>query len=422
MKPLLALLFIFSLSHADIQVTELFRAETPEELEAALVDGYPMPWLAEVLADSSIPEEDRYWLDCRMRAVIAQDLHLFFDEEGNEVRIDADWIAPGEDYWRENFMVNGRGAEYLYDRSDQPTDVVSEPGTLVNRFGEEIGQLAMVHRFIRICRDASIGVSISGWHDIYSAFGRVPCFICLLSPNGTYKEVPIGFSGYSNISISNDGSLIAVETEVPEGSDLGEAFTGLVFLLDHEGNVLSRFPMTDGVMNGAPAVSSTGRYVACKQNSIPERGVFLLDGETGQLLYRFGEDIVGHSLSFSQNEQYLCIGGLHRPLVFDCENLEEVWTVSTQELGDHLSLRAGCCSNDGLTIAFSSRQTQPYRFGTIVFAGDCTPHYHTLTRGDIHVSPAGVFTFAQCYDSVEPNSWNDFLCVPVIVNCLEGGE
>jgi hypothetical protein len=105
-RLLLAVAGLFSLSHADVQVTELFRAETPEDLEVALVDGYPMPWLAEVLADSTIPEEDRYWLDCRMRVAIAQELHLFFDLEGNRVEVEAEWIAPGEDYWRENMMVN----------------------------------------------------------------------------------------------------------------------------------------------------------------------------------------------------------------------------------------------------------------------------------------------------------------------------
>jgi len=63
---------------SNIEVVEVFRAETPEELEVSLTDGYPMPWLEEILNNESIPEEDRYWLDCRVRAVIAQDLHLFF--------------------------------------------------------------------------------------------------------------------------------------------------------------------------------------------------------------------------------------------------------------------------------------------------------------------------------------------------------
>jgi len=404
-------------------VTELFRAETPAELEAALVDGYPMPWLAEVLADSTIPEEDRYWLDCRMRAVIAQDLHLFFDRIGDPVHVEAEWIAPGEDYWRENFMVNATGAEYLYDRSDQPTNVISEPGILLNRFGEQIGQLAMVHQFVRLSRDASIGVSISGWHDISSAFMRTPSFACLLFSDGTFREIPIGFSGYSNCAISNDGSRIVVESEVPVGSDLGEAGTGLVFLFDREGNTVARFPMSDGVMSGAPAVSATGKYVACRQRSIPERGVFLLDGETGQLLYRFGEDLVGHDLTFSPNEQYLCVGGLYRPVVFDCLNSEEIWSVTPSDLdGDEPVLRPGYCADDGQTFVFSSIQTHPMRFGTMIFRGTDTPVAWDTTRGVIQVSPNGTFTFAQCYDAVEPNSWNDFLCVPVIVNQLKGGE
>ncbi|MBD3277164.1 MAG: hypothetical protein GF388_02595, partial [Candidatus Aegiribacteria sp.] len=62
---------------SDVEVVELLRVETADELEYQLTDGYPMPWLEEILNDESIPEEDRYWLDCRMRAAIAQDLHLF---------------------------------------------------------------------------------------------------------------------------------------------------------------------------------------------------------------------------------------------------------------------------------------------------------------------------------------------------------
>ena len=62
------------------------------------------------------------------------------------------------------------------------------------------------------------------------------------------------------------------------------------------------------------------------------------------------------------------------------------------------------------------------RFGTMIFRGDSRPIEWDSTRGVIQVSPNGACTFAQCYDAVEPNSWNDFLCVPVIVNQLEGGE
>ena len=126
--------------HDEYEVVELFRAETPEELEAALADGYPPPWLAEILQDETIPEEDRYWLDCRVRAVIAQDLHLFFDREGNPVHYDADWIAPGEEYWRECFLVNPPGDVPRVEDGPSPTSNVDmDPGLVVDRFGDEIG-------------------------------------------------------------------------------------------------------------------------------------------------------------------------------------------------------------------------------------------------------------------------------------------
>ena len=164
-------------------------------------------------------------------------------------------------------MVNADGAESLYDRSDQPTNVVSEPGVLVDRFGEEIGELAMIHRGVRLSRDASIGVTLSGRHNEPGCPVTMPrlCFACLLFPDGSFRETQIGYAGYSNFAISNDGSRIVVETEVPRISDLGEAYTGLVFLLDREGSIVARFPMADGIMGGAPAVSATGRYVACRQ-------------------------------------------------------------------------------------------------------------------------------------------------------------
>lgn len=82
----------------NIEVIEIFRAETTEELEASITNGYPMPWLEEILNDESIHEEDRYWLDCRVRAIIAIDLHTFFDIEGNPITFEADWIMPGEHY------------------------------------------------------------------------------------------------------------------------------------------------------------------------------------------------------------------------------------------------------------------------------------------------------------------------------------
>ena len=185
-----------------IDVIEVFRAETPGELEASLSDGYPMPWLEEILNDGSIPEEDRYWLDCRVRAVIAQDLHLFFDREGNPVHVEADWIRPGEDYWRENFIVNPVGEPFQYDSPDMPTNVVSEPGYVVNRFGETIGQLAMAEDKIRLSRDGSIGVTGSDLSRNDPDYPVTYDNACILYADGSFMEVTTPWSYRTDYSIS----------------------------------------------------------------------------------------------------------------------------------------------------------------------------------------------------------------------------
>ncbi|HPT25980.1 MAG TPA: UvrD-helicase domain-containing protein, partial [Bryobacteraceae bacterium] len=138
-------------------ILERYRAEF-EPLEIALVSNYRSTG-AILEACGAVVR--------RCPGAVTQAIEAHSADMGDPVRVvqapalevEAEWIAPGEDYWRENFMVNAAGAEYLYDRSDQPTDVISEPGILLDRFGEQIGQLAMVHRGVRLSRDASIGVT-----------------------------------------------------------------------------------------------------------------------------------------------------------------------------------------------------------------------------------------------------------------------
>jgi hypothetical protein len=49
--------------------------ESPDELIGLLSTGYPPEPLRAILEDESIPEEDHYWLDCRMRGFIAKMNH-----------------------------------------------------------------------------------------------------------------------------------------------------------------------------------------------------------------------------------------------------------------------------------------------------------------------------------------------------------
>jgi len=123
---------------SSLGVEEVFSVETSEDLEASLTDGYPMPWLAEILEDETIPEEDRYWLDCRVRALIAQEFHLFFDTNGNRIEIEADNIRYGESYWQEHFIIDPPGSIPVGERNPE-TNLWDESGFVYNRFGEKTG-------------------------------------------------------------------------------------------------------------------------------------------------------------------------------------------------------------------------------------------------------------------------------------------
>lgn len=432
MNLILAVLLPFLITTAEdqaasnIEVVEIFRVETSEELEAALTDGYPMPWLEEILSDESIPEEDRYWLDCRVRAVIAQDLHIFYDRNGNPVHVEAEWIAPGEDYWRENFMVSPSGKPFLYDSLDRPTNVLSEPGFLVNRFGEEIGQLAMIHSGIRLSRDASIGVTLSGRYQLPDCPVQDTsqlCFACILFSNGTFKEISIGFAGYMYLAISNDGNTIAVTTCVSEESPERSEGTGLLSIFNRNGEILHKYFMTNHP-SSSPAVSANGRFVACQQFPVGNSGAFLINGNTGELLQIFGEDILGHYFFFTPNEKYLCIGGLQRPMVFDCEALKEIWTIVMTDDSNISDYRGTNCDNTAQVIAMQTFHESNSGFGvTIRCINEDDSILSETTRSNIQISPDGNFILSQSYDVVRPHfSLNGLLSIPLMISRLSGGE
>jgi len=383
-----------------------------------------MPWLAEILEDETIPEEDRYWLDCRVRAVIAQDLHLFYDREGNPVHIEADWITPGEDYWRENFIVNPEGEPFLYDSPDRPTNVVSEPGLLVNQFGEEIGQLAIANQGIRLSRDGSIGVTLSGRHPLPDCPVQDTsqlCFACLLFPDGTFKEIPIGFAGYTNFAVSNDATTIAVSSYVPEYFPEKGEYGGLLSILNGKGELLHQYFMTNPP-SCPPAVSANGRFIACQQFPVGNSGAFLLDGNSGEVLHEFGEDILGHYFFFTPNEKYLCVGGLQRPLVFDCDLLEDIWTLNTID-ALYKEYRIIYCDNSAQRVTMQTFLKPSLDFGTYICSiSDNYPVSSELQPDDIQIPPQGYFTLSQSYNTTRPHfSFNGFLCTPLLVNRLLGG-
>lgn len=330
MKPMLALLFLFSLSHADIQVTELFRAETPAELEAALVDGYPMPWLAEVLADSTIPEEDRYWLDCRMRAAIARDLNLFFDRDGNRVEIDCDYMHPGESYWREHFIVNPPGESFRYDSENRPADVPfmqmeAQPGYIVNLYGERVGDIAITRDRVWLSRDASVGIFRTGNTDGIG-YNRA----CFLYPDGSFLEQPIDLV-FVQYALSQDGNVAVFYSIEAHDRDQREPAERMLYAFDREGELIFERLMPSAPLSGSatPAISPDSRYIAA-----PLSGgeVWLLDAHTGDVIHTWGGTpdnmVSGSNLFFTQDSRYLCAGSV---MVFDCGSGERILKVGTSE-------------------------------------------------------------------------------------------
>ena len=310
---------------SNIEVVEIFRAETTEELEAALTDGYPMPWLEEILNDESIPEEDRYWLDCRVRAAIARDLNLFYDRDGNPVYIEADYMHPGEDYWREHFIINLPGDSYRYDSPELPTRITDQPGYIVNLYGEQVGDIALSRCRIWLARDASVGIGITD----FSSSGRRANSACFLYPDGSFieREIDPIFVQYA---LSDDGSIAVYYSASKHSPDSEER---MLYAFDRNGNLIFQRLMPTGPMSGSatPAVSPDNRFIA-----VPIAGsmVWLLDASTGDKLFQWGggasdnpeEFRFGHQLTFSQDSHYLCASGFDAS-VYDCESGEEVFGV-----------------------------------------------------------------------------------------------
>ncbi len=417
-----------------LAVEEVFSVETPEELENSLIDGYPMPWLAEILSDETIPEEDRYWLDCRMRAVIARELHTFYGRDGQPLHVDAlGGIRNGETYWREVFIVEPGFKEPAVgyaDFTEPPYYFLRTPGYLVNRFGERLGEIATTDLKIHLSRDGSVGV-YTGPH---AAHVQNPSRTFFLNPRSGVREVIIGpaLSGMRSICMAEDGTIALAACTgsgitwsrnrdvVSLGLDYPERDAVMLHVFTGTGDLLYGKLMPEGPVN--VQISPDSRYISYAS----AENTYLLNASTGDILFTW-ERKGGSDPSFTRNSRYLCLPAVGGGAIYDCETGETVLELPSSPYPPftyggkfHIDLSA---SNDLSVIA-----------GVIIdrINDDCISYYHDiylnnslLSSAEItvyrsqEVSPNGHFIDRQHYSPFIGNLW-DGVAVPYTVLRVRG--
>lgn len=246
----------------NFEVTELFRAVTIEELEASITDGYPMAWLEETLKDESIPWEDRYWLDRRVRAAIAQNTHTFFNPAGSPVHIDADAVFPGELYWREHMIVDPAGWN-VPEGEERPKAVAWwDIGHTLNAFSRKVGDLPFPVPQMVMSRDGEICVMSTGGNS--PDHPREQPYACFMYLDGAFLEIPLDELGVYSATVSQNGSVAVFScTERFHLSSEERANSpGPVYIFDSNGNLQRTvIPQTPLQWCWRPTISSEGRYL-----------------------------------------------------------------------------------------------------------------------------------------------------------------
>ncbi len=427
---IIALLSIAAMAQTEtssLRVEEVFSVETPEEFESALADGYPMPWLAEILEDETIPEEDRYWLDCRVRAVMARALHLFYNREGEPVHVEAEGgIRNGESYWREVFIVEpgyrDRSHE-MYLELEPPYYFLRTPGYLVDRFGERIGEIATADLKIHLSRDGRLGIYTSGLR----MHAENPSHVYFLNSSGDVRDVPIGprLSGLSSICMSDDGSFTLVacsgsgstwsrnrdqgmDLEYPDDEVMMHVFTGTGDL------IYARIILESPTNN---QISPDMRYIGYASLE----ATYLLDAATGETIYTW-EHYGGCYPYFTRNSRYLCVPAVGGAKIFDCETGEVAFDMPGQI--PNRNYYEGLSASNDLSVIAGDRilEIPPYDniqyFNDIFINGEL---YSSEPMGSRiqEVSPNGYFIDLQFYNPF--TRWNG-PAVPYTVLSIRGNR
>ncbi|OPX31883.1 MAG: hypothetical protein B1H09_01790 [Gemmatimonadaceae bacterium 4484_173] len=416
----------------NFEVTELFRAETIEDLEASLTDGYPMPWLEEVLKDETIPWEDRYWLDCRVRATIAQNTHTFFNPAGNPVHIDADAVFPGELYWREHMIVNPAESVNTNETERPIGAETCASGMILNSFGRKAGNIAVPAFNISTSRSANVSVYVSGGHSIYNR--QNPSYACFMYPNGTFVETLLEEPGQYSVAVSQDGSTVVLSCYRPDERSEDNTQTP-VYVFDEHGSLQRTIiPSVPLDWCWRPTISSDGQYLCHTAYGVNTCLIDCWNGTCGVVSKPVGfYDRYTGVYNFSPDDGTLCLGGSTTGRILNMSSDQvHIYTETEPLPSDENTFTIVCCSNDASCTTLTTRRSYQasdadyltlYVDDSVIYS--CQLHkLESCLDLKTDISPGGYFLFVNPSDDFcgypSARGYADVYNLPLIVMQIEG--
>ncbi|NOQ23213.1 MAG: hypothetical protein GQ565_11270 [Candidatus Aegiribacteria sp.] len=418
----------------EFEVTELFRAVTIEELEASLTDGYPYSWLEETLRDESIPWEDRYWLDRRVRAAISQNLHVFYDTENNPVHVDADAIFPGEYYWREHMIVDPAGWN-VPEGAERPVAAAWwDIGHLLNSFGRRVGNMALPVPTMVMSRDGEVSVISTGGNSPENP-GEQP-YACFMFSDGAFLEVPLDEIGMYSATVSQDGSIAAfscVHRGTPSSIE-GENSMVPVYIFDRDGNLeRTIIPPVQLEWCWRPTISSDGNYLCHMAYRASACLIDCING-TYKVLNKPDDvyDQVTGSYSFSPDDSFLDLGGLTTGRSIDMNNHSQLFYRETEPCdSDEMPRTVVHSSNQHTCTALTTRRgNRPDFYWEMIIYIDDQNIYSNRITADVsyfpiqtEVSPNGMYLFINpieaCHGYPSTFGYEAVFNLPMIIMQIE---
>ena len=419
----------------DFEVTELFRAVTIEDLETSITDGYPMPWLEESLKDESIPWEDRYWLDCRMRAAIAQNTHTFYNPAGSQIHIDADAVFPGELYWREHMIVDPAGWN-VPDESIRPEAAeLLDIGHSYTPYGRLVGDLPFAIPQMSMSRDGKLCVMSTG-NNSPNTPNEQP-YACFMYSDGSFLEIPLEELGMYSAAISQDGSVSTFSCMLQANLEN----PGYIYVFNNDCTLQRTVnPQTPLDWCWRPTISSDGNFLCHPAYGAGTYLVNCFNGTSNLLtsLVNLDEQVTS-TYSFSPDNKVLNLGGSTIGRTINMENGEITLYDETGSRGaEEHPFTIVCSSNNSTCTTWTTRRESGSEYSNElgIYIGNefihslLVPSEHdsillnTISFLQTEVSPNGKYLFLNPADAYcgypTTHGYSELYNLPVLVIQIEG--